>query len=143
MDSELLSKVGLASPNGLTEAELDRVANLFDKIKNLSTQEIDRISEVHIKHLNDKSEEERREGYRSWETIWALDPKENHFAIYRKLHSIATEPSRWPEAKNMLNAIHAINGALNGALYKDRISGELYSFLIRDWSEALPNISLI
>jgi len=142
MNNELLTRVGLANSNGLTETELNRVANLFDRIKNLSTEEIDRIGEVHIKHLNDKSEEERREGYRSWETVWALDPKENYFAVYRKLHSIATKPPLWPEAKNMPNALNAIDGALNGVLYKDRISGELYNFLVRDWIEALPNISL-
>ena len=142
MNTSLLNKVGLSNPHGLSEAELKRVANLFDKIEKLSTEEIDRISEVHLRHLNDNSEEEKRQGYRSWETVWALDPKEVYFAIYNRLHTIATKPPRWPDAKNMVNALHAIDGALNGVLYKDRISVDLYAFLVRDWTEALGHIPL-
>ena len=140
MNIELLEKVGLSNPHGLTEAELQRVAELFEKIKGLNTEEIDRISDVHLRHLNDNSDEEKRQGYQSWENIWALDPKNVYYAIYGQLQNIATRPPRWPEAKNMVNAIHAIDGALNGVLYKDRISKELYGFLVRDWVEALGEI---
>ena len=134
MDDKL-KQIGLRVPHGLDETEVDRAIHLTEKILRLSTEDINNLTEVYFAHLNDRSEEEKRNGYRTWEFIWSLEPNDAVWTAWHNLSNRLTRPPRWPQANNINVALQALNGPFHGVFYRDRVDESTYNFLVRNWVE--------
>lgn len=135
MDDKL-QQIGLRVPNGLQETEVDRVIYITGKILRLSTDDINHLTDVYLTHLNDRSDEEKHNGYRTWEFVWSLEPNDAVWVAWHTLGNHLTKPPLWIDANNLHVALNALNGTFHGIFYRDRIDESTYDFLVRNWVEA-------
>ena len=137
---DTLRNIGLVRDFGLRDSEIKRISEFMDKVKALSTDDVNLLSTISLRHLNDKGEAEKKAGYRTWEEVWKIEPSEAVEFCWQKLANSLTKPPIWPEANNITNSLHTINEALHGVFYQDRISKETYDFLVRNWVETFGSI---
>lgn len=140
MEDTLLRNLGLVRDFGLSDAEIYRISAFMDKVRSLSTDDVNLLSATNLKHLNDKSEAEKKAGYRTWEEVWKLEPSNAVGICWSNLAGTLIRPPLWPSANNITNSLHTINEAFHGIFYQDRISKETYDFLVRNWVETFGSI---